>query len=262
MVVNFCKYEGAGNDFILVDDRKRDFPSTRYDLVKHLCDRRFGIGADGLMLLQSLKDYDFSMVYYNADGNEGSMCGNGGRCIAAFSGTLGITGDKARFMAVDGEHQAELISPDYVRLNMQNVISVETGPDYYVLDTGSPHYVTFLSSIESTDVLAEGRKIRYSGRFRDKGINVNYVEDRGDHIVVRTYERGVENETLACGTGVVAAVICSALRKKHDNNSYSMPVKVSGGLLKVSYSVHDGRFTDIWLEGPATFVFEGKIEID
>lgn len=262
MVVNFCKYEGAGNDFILVDDRKGDFPSSNNDLIKRLCDRRFGIGADGLMLLQSLNDYDFNMLYYNADGNEGSMCGNGGRCIAAFSRKLGITGDKARFLATDGEHRAELVSSDYVRLNMKDVISVETGPDYFVLDTGSPHYVIFLSSIAGTDVLTEGRNIRYNARFRDNGININFVEDHGDHLVVRTYERGVENETLACGTGVVAAVICSAIRKKHDNISYTMPVRVSGGSLKVAYSVQEGRFTDIWLEGPATFVFEGKIEIE
>ena len=261
MEVNFCKYEGAGNDFILVDNRKLDFPSTDHDLIKHLCDRRFGIGADGLMLLQTLEDFDFNMLYYNADGKESSMCGNGGRCIAAFAGRLGITREKARFMAVDGEHMAELVSSDYVKLNMKDVTSVETGPDYYLLNTGSPHYVAFFSSISAMDVFTEGRNIRYNGKFRENGINVNFVEDRGDHIFVRTYERGVENETLACGTGVVAAVICSALKKKHDKNSYTMPVKVPGGSLKVSCSVHEGRFTNIWLEGPATFVFEGKIKI-
>ena len=261
MALDFFKYEGAGNDFILVDDRGLDFPTADRDLIKHLCDRRFGIGADGLMLIQPLRNFDFNMVYYNADGNESTMCGNGGRCIAAFAGMIGIIRDKARFMAADGEHLAELVSPEYVRLNMRDVLSVETGPDFYYLNTGSPHYVTFLPSIQALDVFSEGRAVRNSERFRESGTNVNFVEDHGDHIFVRTYERGVENETLACGTGVVAAAICSAIRRKHDKISLSIPVKVPGGSLNVSFTMQPGKFTDIWLEGPATFVFNGKITI-
>jgi len=261
MEMEFYKYEGVGNDFILIDDRTELFPRNNPGLVRFLCDRRFGIGADGLMLLRPAPEFDFQMVYYNSDGNESSMCGNGGRCIAAFARTLGIIRQEYRFMAVDGEHLAVILSDGQVRLKMVNVTEVESGNGYFYLDTGSPHYVKFVTSAGDLDILTEGRKIRYNERFKSPGTNVNFVEDLGDHIFVRTYERGVENETLACGTGVVASAICSAILAGHNHQTISVPVKTKGGLLKVSFKQDDNTFTDIWLEGPATFVFKGTVDI-
>ena len=261
MELTFYKYEGAGNDFVLLDDRKIQFPHTRSDLVKFICDRRFGIGADGLMLLRPLNGYDYKMVYYNADGNESTMCGNGGRCLAAFAQKLGIIDKKAIFTAADGVHEAELLTDNYVRLKMTDVTKIETGKDYYYLNTGVPHYVKFMSSINDLDVYNEGRKIRYNERFADQGTNVNFVQEYPDHISVRTYERGVENETLACGTGIVASVICTGIRKGINHGSYSSKVHAQGGQLKVSFFRIDNKITNIWLEGPATFVFKGTINL-
>jgi diaminopimelate epimerase len=261
MELTFYKYEGAGNDFVLLDDRKIKFPDKRADLVKHICDRRFGIGADGLMLLRPKDGYDYDMVYYNSDGYESTMCGNGGRCLAAFAYKLGIVGRKALFTAADGVHEAEVISYNYVRLKMIDVTHVETGEDFFYLNTGVPHYVKFLRSIEKLDVFNEGRKIRYSERFADHGTNVNFVQEYPDHISVRTYERGVENETLACGTGVVASVICTGIRRSSNHGIFSSVVHARGGQLKVSFLRNDNKITDIWLEGPATFVFEGTIQL-
>jgi diaminopimelate epimerase len=261
MELTFYKYEGAGNDFVLLDDRGTKFPEERTDLVKFICDRHFGIGADGLMLLRPKKGYDYSMVYFNADGNEGTMCGNGGRCLAAFAHKLGIIDKKAVFTAIDGVHVAELHSKDSVRLKMTDVSEIETGKDYYYLNTGSPHYVKFMSSIDELDVYNEGRQIRYNKRFTAQGTNVNFVQEYSDHIAVRTYERGVENETLACGTGIVASAICTGLRKGIHNGSYSSIVHARGGQLKVSFSRNNDNISDIWLEGPATFVFKGTINL-
>jgi diaminopimelate epimerase len=261
MLLDFYKYEGAGNDFILIDDRQQKFKPDNQDMIKHMCDRRFGIGADGLILLRSLPDFDFKMMYYNADGKESTMCGNGGRCITAFAGKLGIIKEKARFIASDGEHRAELRSANYVTLKMNDVTRVESGKNYYYLNTGSPHYVTFHQSIMNIDVYSEGRKIRYNDRFANEGTNVDFVENCGEYLFVRTYERGVENETLACGTGVVAAVISADIHYKHDKISASVPVKVMGGSLQVSYKRMNHKYTDIWLDGPANFVFKGNIEI-
>lgn len=261
MELTFYKYEGAGNDFVLLDDRETQFPDKRADLVKFICDRRFGIGADGLMLLRPVNGYDYKMVYYNADGNESTMCGNGGRCLAAFAQKLGIIDKKALFTAADGVHEAELLTDKYVRLKMTDVTKIETGKDYYYLNTGVPHYVKFMSSINDMDVYNEGRKIRYNERFADQGTNVNFVQEYPDHISVRTYERGVENETLACGTGIVASVICSGIRKGINDGSYSSLVNARGGQLKVSFFRNDNKITNIWLEGPATFVFKGTINL-
>jgi diaminopimelate epimerase len=261
MELTFYKYEGAGNDFVLLDDRKMQFPDKRTDLVKFICDRRFGIGADGLMLLRPKTGYDYNMVYYNADGNESTMCGNGGRCLAAFAHKLGMIDRKAVFTAIDGVHEAELLTDNYVRLKMTDVSEIETGKDFYYLNTGSPHYVKFMPSINEMDVFNEGRKIRYNERFADLGTNVNFVQEYPDHISVRTYERGVENETLACGTGIVASVICSGIRKGINHAGYSSIVHARGGQLKVSFFRHDSKISDIWLEGPATFVFKGTINL-
>jgi diaminopimelate epimerase len=261
MELTFYKYEGAGNDFVLLDDRKMQFPDDRSDLVKFICDRHFGIGADGLMLLRLKTGYDYNMVYYNSDGKIGSMCGNGGRCLAAFAHKLGIINTKAEFTASDGVHQAELLSDNYVRLKMTDVSEIETGKDFYYLNTGSPHYVRFMPSIDELDVFIEGRKIRYNERFANQGTNVNFVQEYPDQISVRTYERGVENETLACGTGIVASAISAGIRKGNNHGSYSSIVNARGGQLKVSFFRNDNKITDIWLEGPAKYVFEGKIHL-
>jgi diaminopimelate epimerase len=190
------------------------------------------------------------------------MCGNGGRCIAAFARKLGIIKGKADFLAADGVHRAELIEDEYIRLKMSDVKEIETGNDHYFLNTGSPHYVKFYTSIADLDVFSEGRKIRYGERFSSQGTNVNFVEDRGDHIYIRTYERGVENETLACGTGVVASALCTMIRRGLGQLSRTLPVKVMGGQLKVTAEYKEKTFINIWLEGPATFVYQGNIELD
>jgi len=260
MELAFYKYQGTGNDFIMIDDRDVKFPYQNSGLVKFLCDRRFGIGADGLILLRQRSGYDFGMIYYNSDGKEGSLCGNGGRCIAAFAWKLGIIKDKTSFMASDGEHQAVLVENDYVRLRFNDVTTIESGNDFYYLSTGSPHLVKFMPSITDLDVFTEGRRIRYSERFAAQGTNVNFVEDRRTHIFVRTYERGVENETLACGTGVVASALCTIYRAGRNQENFELPVKTMGGQLMVSANYIDNTFSNIWLEGAATFVFKGNID--
>lgn len=259
MIINFSKYEGAGNDFIIIDNRTNYFDKSDHDLINKLCDRKFGIGGDGLMLLQDSGKYDFEMIYYNSDGFEGSMCGNGGRCIAAFAYHREIIDTYGRFVAVDGEHEAVIISPEFVKLRIGDVKRVEVGDDFYFMDTGSPHYICFKENLESLDVYTEGRKIRYNERFKTQGTNVNFVELRNNALFVRTYERGVEDETLACGTGITASAIAAALKLDIDQCEFN--IKALGGDLKVSFNRNHSRFDNIWLEGPAKKVFEGTIEI-
>ena len=260
MPLQFHKYQGTGNDFIIIDNRKMKFNRGDNALVKNLCDRRFGIGADGLILLQKKEDFDFEMVYYNSDGNESSMCGNGGRCIVEFAKTLGLVKNKAEFYAIDGEHQAE-IKQKTISLKMNNVFEVETYDDYCFLNTGSPHYVAFVDDVEKYDVLEEGKKIRNSNRFKKDGVNVNFVERHFDEIFVRTYERGVEAETFSCGTGVTAAALVASL-KNISSTPGTCEIKTLGGNLKVKFKKHsDNSFTDVWLEGPVTFVFKGEINL-
>ena len=263
--MKFWKYQGAGNDFVMLDQRS-ERRLTREDtaLIEHLCNRRFGIGADGLILLQTRPGYDFEMVYFNADGRESSMCGNGGRCIAAFARHLGLAGEYCRFLAIDGEHEARISAPDdpwqevWVELKMTDVSAVETNGDTYVLNTGSPHYVRFAAQLDQKDMVMEGRAVRYSDRFRQEGINVNLVEPSKDGLHIRTYERGVEDETLACGTGVTAAAIASFLHGNQTAGDVEVPVLAKGGRLSVRFHAEkDGGFTDIWLCGPAQQVFEG-----
>jgi diaminopimelate epimerase len=262
MQFTFSKYQGTGNDFILIDNRNKLFPRNENQLVAKLCDRKFGIGADGLMLLQpGDSETDFEMVYYNADGNESTMCGNGGRCIAAFAAKMGVVEKKSAFLAADGKHEAFLLKPDHVSLRMTDVRYVENHGDYFFLDTGSPHYVRFMDDIAGLDVVHEGRLVRYSRQFGEKGTNVNFVQDQGNQLFIRTYERGVENETLSCGTGTVAAAIAAFIRRKENGPSAVIPVQAPGGHLKVSFEHNQGQFTDIWLEGPAAFVFEGVIRV-
>jgi len=255
---NFFKYQGTGNDFIIIDNRDMKFRREDHALVARLCDRRFGIGADGLMLLQHAQGYDFEMVYYNSDGRESSMCGNGGRCIVEFARTLGLVKDKAFFLATDGEHEA-MVKPNFISLKMNNVSKVEMNADYCFLNTGSPHYVAFVNNVENYDVSGKGKAIRNNERFKEEGTNVNFAEKKYNELFVRTYERGVEAETYSCGTGVTAAALVAALKSVSTTESFC-DIQTLGGSLKVKFKHHpDNSFTDIWLEGPATFVFKGSI---
>lgn len=253
------KYQGTGNDFVLIDNRLKNISLTS-DEIKWLCDRRFGIGADGLMLLESEIGFDFKMLYYNSDGKEGSMCGNGGRCITAFAKKLGIISTEAKFLAVDGIHHAK-ITQDVVELKMNDVREVEKGTDFFYLNTGSPHYVKIVSDLECFDVVGEGKKIRFNSRFFEEGTNVNFIEKIDNELFVRTYERGVENETLSCGTGVTAAAIVAGLTSQ-SNDKNNCRIKTLGGNLNVTFDrVLQHTFYNIWLQGAANFVFKTYINL-
>lgn len=258
MPFNFYKYHGTGNDFILIDDRNLDFPFGDFELIRHLCHRQFGIGADGLILLQHDKVLDFRMVYYNADGLESSMCGNGGRCIIAFSSRLGVIEKRAKFRAIDGIHSGEILPGGNITLSMQAITSIEKVEQDYILNTGSPHYVVFCNDPDKVDLIVEARKIRCSDKYAQMGINVNFVSVlKPGFLKIRTYERGVENETLSCGTGVVASSLAYAAKEKIPGKNY-ISVKSPGGVLEVSFDNQKGEFKEIVLTGPAQFVFEGS----
>ena len=259
MQLECYKYQGTGNDFVLIDNREKTISLT-IEQIKWLCDRRFGIGSDGLMLLELEPGIDFKMVYFNSDGNESSMCGNGGRCISAFAKRLDIISSEAKFLAIDGIHEAK-INNDTVSLKMNDVREVEVGEDFFYLNTGSPHYVKFVNDIENVNVFEEGKKIRYNNRFSAEGTNVNFIEKIDNELFVRTYERGVEDETLSCGTGVTAAALIAAL-KGQSNDKNNCVIKTLGGNLNVKFDkVLENTFYNIWLEGPATFVFKTIIEM-
>jgi diaminopimelate epimerase len=258
MTLAFNKYQGAGNDFIIIDNRNDVFNPQNYNLIKNLCDRKFGIGADGLILINEIPEYDFKMIYFNSDGYEGTMCGNGGRCAADFAIKSGIAGKKLKFIAIDGIHDA--VSEDgLIRLRMNDVNEVRSVGGNYSINTGSPHYVLFNSALDNLDVYNEGKKFRWSKDFHPGGTNVDFVECEDDGIYVRTFERGVEDETLSCGTGVTASAIASVL----SGHFVSGPINVrtKGGNLRVEFDIKAGQIKNIWLCGPATFVFEGKISI-
>jgi diaminopimelate epimerase len=256
----FYKYQGTGNDFILFDNRHGAFEKLTDKQVIHLCNRRFGIGADGLLLLNNKEGFDFEMKYFNADGKIASMCGNGGRCIVKFAEAIGIHRNNYHFLAADGEHIAEIDLNGHVRLKMSDVNSVEVHSNHFILDTGSPHYVKYITDVMKADVKNSGRIIRYSGKYMEAGINVNFVEllDE-DSIYVRTYERGVEDETMSCGTGVTAAALISA----HNDNGFNrVEVKTPGGHLSVEFDkIDEEHFENIWLTGPADLVFKGEISL-
>jgi diaminopimelate epimerase len=261
MSLNFYKYQGAGNDFVIFDNRTNVLPRKNIELYKKLCDRRFGIGADGLMLLQEAEGYDFEMVYYNSDGAEGSMCGNGGRCIVAFAKRLGIIGSETKFIAIDGEHEAILLQDELIKLKMIDIDEInEFESSTYFMNTGSPHHVEFHDNLFELDVETMGRSIRNSNRYASEGTNVNFVKIMQDKIAVRTYERGVESETLACGTGVVASTLATVL--KSNSEATTIHIDAQGGKLKVHFN-RTGltSFNNIWLEGPANFVFSGTINV-
>lgn len=261
MELQFFKYQGTGNDFIILDNRNGRSISLSNDQIKKLCDRRFGIGADGLMILNEYPGFDFEMIYYNADGNKGSLCGNGSRCAVKLAFQAGMKKENFHFLAADGVHDARVDSDGTVSLKMNDVGSVKTHHGDFILDTGSPHYVKIVSDVMHLDIYKKGKEIRHSPEFEKEGINVNFVEhmDEPDKIRVRTYERGVENETLSCGTGVTA----SALVCYHNDNGFNeVEVKTMGGRLSVEFDrSNDGHYSNIWLCGPAEKVFEGTIEI-
>ena len=255
----FYKYHGAGNDFIMIDNRTKEI-SLNSDQIEKLCDRRFGIGADGLILLENHAELDFGMRYFNSDGNESTMCGNGGRCLVAFAKHLKIIEKSTTFNSIDGVHQAKINDNNTISLEMQDVNTVNVVNKNFFLNTGSPHYVTFKDHVEDLDVYKRGREIRFSEEFQPDGTNVNFVEFINDKLFVRTYERGVEDETYSCGTGVTASAISASILKETDKNSYDIITK--GGNLNVSFKKIDkNTFKEIWLTGPTEFVFQGEIEI-
>jgi len=259
MQLKFFKYQGTGNDFVIIDGRQNS-PSLSGQEIARICHRRFGVGADGLMILLSHPDHDFEMRYYNSDGRPGSMCGNGGRCIIRFAHAMGIHRDTYRFLAADGVHDAEIDMEGMVRLKMNDVTGVRAFGADYVLDTGSPHYVKFVTELSDYRVTDEGRGIRNSPHFVKEGINVNFVETVDDHtIFVRTFERGVEAETWSCGTGVTASALVSAHNEAGVNE---VDVQTLGGRLSVEYDrISETEYRNIWLCGPAEYVFEGQMEI-
>lgn len=259
MKQQFFKYQGAGNDFIVIDNRQQQFLKENITLIRTLCDRKFGIGADGLMLLENSDTVDFKMIYFNADGNIGSMCGNGGRCIVAFAKTLGIFKNKTTFEAIGKLYLAE-VKDNLVSLKMNDVTKIESFENHLFINTGSPHHIAFQPIIEKIDVKTEGKKIRYGAPYFEEGANVNFVEQINENTFkVRTYERGVEDETLSCGTGVTAVAIASHKSKKTKDNVINL--QTLGGNLEVSFEVVDNIYKNIILKGPATFVYKGEINI-
>ncbi|WP_295984887.1 diaminopimelate epimerase [uncultured Algibacter sp.] len=257
MKQTFYKYQGTGNDFVMIDNRQHVFDKNNTERVKFLCDRRFGIGADGLILLEDHPEYDFKMVYYNADGNESSMCGNGGRCLVAFAKQLGVISNKAVFEATDGVHHAS-IDGEIVKLQMLDVDTIEKYENHVFLNTGSPHHVQFEIQIEDFDIKSKGATIRYGEPYNTAGSNVNFVKKQSDTTFrVRTYERGVEGETLSCGTGVTAVAI--AMHYIGETQEKHVILNVEGGELEVCFDFENDTYNNVWLIGSATFVYKGSI---
>jgi diaminopimelate epimerase len=260
MKILFYKYQGAGNDFIVLDGRTHSYALTQQQIA-FLCHRRLGIGADGLMILREKAGVDFEMIYYNADGREGSLCGNGGRCLTRFAYDLGIRPPVYTFWAVDGMHEAFLdTQTQWIHLKMNQVSQIEIYQGDWVLNTGSPHYVQAVEEVDAIHVLEAGRAIRYSARFTQQGINVNFVQQSASALRMRTYERGVEDETLSCGTGVTAAALVFAPKQL---GKHRMQVSTRGGELAVEFTrTGEHQFEHIWLCGPAVSVFEGTISLN
>ena len=258
MKLKFDKYQGTGNDFIIIDNRNGNFDNSNILLVQYLCDRKFGVGSDGLILIEPHAEWDFNMVFFNPDGSQ-SFCGNGSRCAVAFAKELGLISDFAKFNSTDGYHEASINPNGLVKLKMHNVSNIEVSESHHYMDTGSPHYNCFEKNIESIDVVTRGREIRYNERFKEVGTNVNFIEQLSEGIKVRTYERGVENETLSCGTGVTACALSTAL--VGETPSGEIKVSTTGGDLSVSFVQIEGGFEDVWLIGPTKFVFNGEIEV-
>jgi diaminopimelate epimerase len=261
MILYFEKYHGAGNDFILIDHRESNFQLSTQQIA-WLCDRHLGVGADGLIQIEKHNEYPFEMKYFNSDGKIGSMCGNGGRCAVSFAEKHGLIRQSTEFLAYDGMHKAFFTSQNAVKISMSPVKGIEKKENEFILNTGSPHLVKFVDDVSAIDVLNQGKKIRNSAEYVREGINVNFVTMKGDRIEMRTYERGVENETLSCGTGTVAvAIVCGVV--KNIQGSHQLIIKAQGGTLRVSFQRTDEDvFEFIWLEGPVNFVFAGTVEIE
>ncbi len=267
--IHFQKWQGAGNDFIIINNLKGDKISLNPEQIRLLCDRHFGIGADGLMLIGPSQDYDFEMIFFNNDGNPAEMCGNGGRCITAMASESGLFSGKTTFLTTDGPHEAFVVRENWIRLHMVDVEKIEqvTIPAFApgapvvgcLLNTGVPHLVVFVDDTEAVNVESAGRMLRYLDQFAPAGTNVNFCKANGSDLQVRTYERGVEGETLACGTGNVACAL--AAEWSYNNGFTSYDSRTLGGPLKISFSrEEEEQFTDVWLEGPAVKVFEGSFE--
>lgn len=260
MQIEFYKYQGTGNDFVMIDNRQGIFPKDNIQLIAHLCDRRFGIGGDGLILLENDPETDFKMVYYNSDGNQSSMCGNGGRCLVAFAKKLNVIDDNTTFIATDGLHHASVGSNGIVSLQMIDVEEVKITPEYVFMNTGSPHHIQLVDDLEHYNVKENGASIRYGELYGKQGSNINFVKKIDETTFsLRTYERGVEDETLACGTGATAVAI--AMNALGETKANSIDLNVEGGKLVVSFDKKEGQFTNVFLKGPAEFVFKGTIEI-
>ena len=260
MNIEFQKYQGTGNDFIMIDNRSLKFPKNNQKFIETLCNRRFGIGADGLILLENHTNTDFQMVYYNSDGKQSSMCGNGGRCIVNFAKTLNIIEDETTFTAIDGTHYATIDADGIVSLQMKNVDNIKITDNYVFLDTGSPHHIVHAENLEVLDVKIAGASIRYSDLYGEKGSNINFVSQISDNtFAIRTYERGVEDETLSCGTGATAVAI--AMKATGKTNANQINIEVKGGTLQVYFSTMHGHFKNVFLKGDAQLVYEGQITI-
>lgn len=256
----FWKYQGTGNDFVMIDNRQKMFDATNEEAIAYLCDRRFGIGADGLILVEEDEETDFKMVYFNSDGKESSMCGNGGRCIVAFAKQLGIIAEECRFQAVDGLHYATIDSTGIVALQMIDVQEIKFQTKGMFVHTGSPHHVEIVRNLPYFEVYKKGKQIRHSETYAPKGTNVNFVEQEGpNHFRIRTFERGVEDETLSCGTGATAVALAMHALGKVDSNE--VKIEVEGGELSVSFVYTNNTYQNVFLKGPATLVFEGTISL-
>ena len=257
MKILFNKYEGAGNDFIVINNTPGIISHSDYKLISRLCDRRFGIGADGMILIEKHEGYDFEMVFFNSDGYPSTMCGNGGRCAAQYVMKT-MTGRRMlRFLAADGEHKAIPVD-DLIELSINDVHEIITTPDGILVNTGVPHLAVFVDDVEKADLISIARPLRHSQRYAPDGVNVNLVCVEGEKLIVRTYERGVEDETLSCGTGVTASAIAAASSGKIVTNN---PVIFTrGGTLAVSFTINRDSVSNITLTGPATFVFSGEID--
>ena len=261
MNLDFFKYHGAGNDFIIIDNRKGCFPKeNRTDLIKSLCHRKFGIGSDGLILLDNDEEHDFYMDFYNPDGSQ-SFCGNGSRCVVMFAAHLGIVQKECVFRSIHGVNRAEICDDLNIKLQMFDVKNLEISDDFHFMNTGSPHYNVFVENVENTDLVTFARQIRYNDRFKEQGTNVNIISKNDNGIKIRTYERGVEDETWACGTGATACAISYAVINDLNGNN-EVKVETKGGLLAISFKTEDLKhFTSIYLTGPAVFIFKGNMDV-
>jgi len=256
MVMEFYKYQATGNDFIIIDDRENNFDIHDSSLIKSLCERKMGIGADGLILLRNHNGYDFRMTYFNCDGFESTLCGNGARCIVSFANLLGIVRQQATFMAIDGVHEAS-ITDDGVSIKFQNIQNIDQKNKYLIIDSGSPHLVNIVDNVDKINVNLEGARIRNMEPYKTEGININFIE-HDDYVKIRTYERGIESETLSCGTGAVASAIALYHLGFIEENIVSLITK--GGDLSVMFEEFNGMYRNIWLTGAVNLVYIGEFE--